>query len=142
MDEQRGLAVGESMTTGTARLTRDAAISFAREFDPQPMHIDEAAAKDGFFGTLVASGWHALSVTMRLVIDAQPLGDGPMVGVELSQIRFTRPVLPDTDLTARITLEAIIEGLNEKRYGKLKIETLDAATGDILIQQKWRVLCP
>ncbi|MBO9452770.1 hypothetical protein J7426_21055 [Tropicibacter sp. R16_0] len=53
MVEQKALSVGESVTSRSARLTREAAIGFAQEFDPQPMHIDEAAAQDGFF----ASWW-------------------------------------------------------------------------------------
>ncbi|WP_170326627.1 MaoC/PaaZ C-terminal domain-containing protein [Ruegeria arenilitoris] len=60
MAERAALNVGESVTSRSARLTREAAIGFAQEFDPQPMHINDAAAQDGFFGKLVASGWHAL----------------------------------------------------------------------------------
>lgn len=140
MAELKTLSVGESVTSRSARLTREAAIGFAQEFDPQPIHIDEAAAQDGFFGKLVASGWHALALTMRLAVEARPFGDAPLIGAELGQIRFTRPILPETDLCVRITCEAIEEGQGQHSYNILKVETLDAASGEVLIRQRWRML--
>lgn len=140
MVEQKALSVGESVTSRSARLTRDAAIGFAQEFDPQPMHIDEAAAQDGFFGKLVASGWHAHALAMRLAVETRPFGDAPLIGAELGQIRFTQPILPETDLCVRITFEAIEEGHGQRSYNMLKVETLDAASGDTLIRQRWRML--
>ncbi|WP_216822461.1 MaoC/PaaZ C-terminal domain-containing protein [Pseudophaeobacter sp. EL27] len=140
MVEQKALRVGESVTSRSARLTREAAIGFAQEFDPQPMHIDQTAAQDGFFGKLVASGWHALAVTMRLAVEARPFGDAPLIGAELGPIRFTQPILPETDLCVRITFESIEEGQGQHGYNLLKVETLDAASGDTLICQRWRML--
>lgn len=134
------LEVGQTLTTGSARLTREAAIEFAQAFDPQPMHLDDDAAASGFFGTLVASGWHALALTMRLVVEARPFGDAPMIGAELRNVRFSRPILPETDLTVRITFEAIEQGRGAHSYNMLNVETLDTASGDVLIQQKWRML--
>ncbi len=140
MAEHKALSVGESVTSRSASLTREAAIGFAKEFDPQPMHTDDVAAQDGFFGKLVASGWHALALTMRLAVEAQPFGGAPLIGVELGQIRFTRPILPDSDLCVRITFEAIEEGRGQHNYNILKVETLYAASGDVLIRQQWRML--
>ncbi|MBY6117052.1 hypothetical protein KUW09_22320 [Mameliella alba] len=104
------LGVGQTLTTSSARLTREAGIAFAREFDPQPMHLDDAAAAAGFFGTLTPSGWHALALIMRLTVEACPFGDHPLIGAELRSIRFSRPIPPDTDLSARITFDAIEQG--------------------------------
>ncbi|SFD15201.1 MaoC like domain-containing protein [Tropicimonas isoalkanivorans] len=134
------MEVGATITTTTRRLTREAALGFAREFDPQPMHLDDTAAESGFFGTLTASGWHALALTMRLAVEAQPFGDQPLIGAELSRIRFSRPILPETELSVRITSEAIETGKGRHAYNILVVETLDARTGDVLIQQRWRML--
>jgi acyl dehydratase len=85
--------VGQRFVTGTHTLTAEAIKSFARDFDPQPFHTDEAAAKDTFFGGLAASGWHTAAVTMRLQIDSGPPIAGGMIGAggELSWPRATRP---------------------------------------------------
>ncbi len=140
MAEPASLAVGQSITSGSMRLTRVAVIEFAREFDPQPMHVDESAAVDSFFGSLVASGWHALAMTMRLAVEARPFGDQPLIGAEISEIRFAKPILPETNIAARIALEAVEEGKGQFGYNILRVFTLDAATDEVLIRQRWRML--
>ena len=140
MADPEGLAVGQSITSGSMRLTRDAAIEFAKEFDPQPMHFDETVALDGFFGTLVASGWHALALTMRLIVEARPFGDQPLIGAEISEVRFAKPVLPETTLAARLTFVAIEKGKGQFSYNILQVRTLDVSTNEVLIRQKWRML--
>ena len=66
---------------------------FARQFDPQPFHLDEKAAKDSLFSGLVASGWHTAALTMRLLVETGlPLAGGLIgAGGELSWPRPTRP---------------------------------------------------
>jgi acyl dehydratase len=65
---------------------------FAGAFDPQPFHLDEAAAQASFFGGLAASGWHTAAITMRLMVESVPLACGLIgAGVELSWPRPTRP---------------------------------------------------
>lgn len=140
MGENRALSVGESVTSRTERLTRDDAVDFAKAFDPQPMHLDDDSAKAGFFGTLTASGWHALALTMRLAVETRPFGDAPLIGAELRQIRFTRPILPGTNLCVKLTLDALEEGRGQHNYFILKVETLDAEFKDVLIRQRWRML--
>jgi len=104
------------------------------------MHVDETAAAGSFFGTLVASGWHALALTMRLAVEARPFGDQPLIGAEINQIRFSRPILPETDIVVRIAFEAVEKGNGPHEYNILQVHTLDAATNDVLIRQKWRML--
>lgn len=57
------------MVSASLAVTADAIKAFAREFDPQPFHIDEAAAEHTFFGRLAASGWHTAALTMRLNVE-------------------------------------------------------------------------
>ena len=73
MEDRR---IGELTDMGTHTFGKDEMIAFAREFDPQPFHLDAAAAKESFFGGLVASGWHTAAVTMRLLVD----GGVPLAG--------------------------------------------------------------
>ena len=71
------LSVGQKFISDLFQMTEERIKSFAREFDPQPFHLDEAAAKASIFGGLAASGWHTAAVAMRLLVDGGlPLGNG------------------------------------------------------------------
>lgn len=87
------IVVGQKFVSGS--LTVDAADikAFAAQFDPQPFHLDETAAKASLFGGLVASGWHTASMTMRLLVGGgAPLAGGLIgIGGELTWPRPTRP---------------------------------------------------
>ena len=87
------LHVGQRFSSGTHALDEDQVIAFASQFDPQPFHLDAAAAGAMFFGGLVASGWHTAAITMRLlVLGGVPIARGLIgVGAELSWPRPTRP---------------------------------------------------
>ena len=76
---------------------------FAAEFDPQPFHLDEEAAKASLFGGLAASGWHTAALTMRLLVESVPLADG-LVGAEL-QLAWPRPTRPG--MTLRVVSEVV-----------------------------------
>jgi len=94
--------VGEVIDSPEAyEITRERLLDFATEFDPQPMHTDEAAAVAGPFGELVASGWQTLAVTMRLLVGSPLFESGQVVGVGLDQIRWLKPVRPGDVLRAR-----------------------------------------
>jgi acyl dehydratase len=87
------LQVGQRFTSGTHLVDEAQIIAFARQFDPQPFHLDDAAAKDTLFAGLAASGWHTAAVTMRLLVETGlPLAGGIIgAGGELSWPRPTRP---------------------------------------------------
>ncbi len=87
------LTVGQHFTSSTHTLDADQIKRFAAEYDPQPLHLDEEAAKDSFFSGLAASGWHVVSLTMRLLTSSGlPIADGFIgIGAELSWPKPTRP---------------------------------------------------
>lgn len=87
------LKVGDTFKTGTHALDLDQIKSFAQQFDPQPFHLDEAAATHSIFGGLAASGWHTAAVTMRLLVTSGPRLAGGIVGAggELDWKAPTRP---------------------------------------------------
>jgi acyl dehydratase len=72
--------VGDRFSGGAIAMTAESIKAFAREFDPQPFHTDEEAAKDTFFGGLAASGWHTAAITMRLLAEFGPRVAGGMIG--------------------------------------------------------------
>jgi len=85
-------AVGQRFISETHRVDADQIKSFAKQFDPQPFHLDEAAAQASFFQGLAASGWHTASVTMSLLVQSMPIFGGLIgAGGELQWPRPTRP---------------------------------------------------
>jgi acyl dehydratase len=87
------LYVGQRFTSDSYRMEEDRIKAFAAEFDPQPFHLDQAAAQATVFGGLAASGWHTAAVVMRLLVTGGlPLGNGIIgLGGELSWPNPTRP---------------------------------------------------
>jgi acyl dehydratase len=84
---------GLKLTSGTRTVTREDIVRFAGEFDPQPFHLDEEAAKNSVFGGLVASGWHTAAIMIRLLVgDGAPFAGGIVgLGGELSWTKAVRP---------------------------------------------------
>jgi acyl dehydratase len=87
------LEVGQRFTSGTCVVDETEIKAFARQFDPQPFHLDEAAAKATLFGGLAASGWHTAAMTMKLLVDSGlPLAGGILgAGGEIAWPLPTRP---------------------------------------------------
>ncbi|HEX3153509.1 MAG TPA: MaoC family dehydratase [Candidatus Angelobacter sp.] len=87
------LHVGQRFVSGTHHMDEEKIKQFAREFDPQPFHLDEAAAKGSVFAGLAASGWHTAAVAMRLLVDGGlPFGNGIIgLGGDLAWPKPTRP---------------------------------------------------
>lgn len=91
---------GDVIAMGERTLGREEIIAFAREFDPQPFHIDEQAAAQSPYGGLIASGWHTCALMMRLMCDSH-LNDCASLGSPgLDNIRWLLPVRPGDTLRA------------------------------------------
>ena len=97
-------AVGQVREFGGYEVTREAVLAFAREFDPQPFHLDDEAAERSLFGRLAASGWHTCAMAMRMMCDGY-LNDAASLGSPgLEQIRWSHPVYPGDTLHLRLTV--------------------------------------
>src|ERR1700758_1916646 len=96
------ITVGQRFPFGDHTVTREEILSFAREWDPLYLHVDEAAAAAGPFGGLIASGIHTLPVYLRLAAPAGWLHTAMVAGRSLREIRFPRPVRPGTTLTGHL----------------------------------------
>ena len=85
-------------------VTEDEIVAFARQFDPQPFHVDPEAAKDSVFGGLIASGWHTGAMWMRLYVDSM-LGSAAAQGSPgIEELRWLAPVRPGDTLRGRLTV--------------------------------------
>jgi acyl dehydratase len=95
---------GMVITHGPRVVTREEIIAFAAEFDPQPMHLDEEAAKKTMLGGLSASGWHTCALMMRLVADAVVLNSSSMGAPGIEEVKWLKPVRPGDALSLRMTI--------------------------------------
>ena len=89
---------------GSRTLTAREIIGFAREYDPQYYHTDEQAAKNSPFGGLIASGWHTVSIGMRLMCDGYLLETSCVGSPGLEELRWLKPVRPGDTLSLRSTV--------------------------------------
>lgn len=117
---------GETFESPSFSVTEDAIVRFAREFDPQPMHLDRAAAAGAAFGRLVASGWHTAALTMRLVTQAGLDLSGGIVGGGAEELRWPQPLLPGDVIHVRITILDVRGSRSKPDRGvvRARIETL------------------
>jgi acyl dehydratase len=83
---------GQDIDLGTRTVTEDEIVAFARDFDPQPFHIDHAAAAVSIFGGVIASGWHTCSMMMRMVVDGLMNRSASMGSPGLDGVRWLAPV--------------------------------------------------
>ncbi len=99
---------GDQSVLGSVRVTREEALDFASKYDPQPFHLDDAAAAaHPFFGRLAISGWQTCSYAMRLMVAEMQARNAASLGSPgMDNIRWLKPVYPDDELTVEaLTLE-------------------------------------
>ena len=118
------LRVGQRFTSATHALDEGQVIAFASQFDPQPFHLDVAAAEGMFFGGLVASGWHTAAITMRLMVRGGVPIAGGLIGAG-AEISWPRPTRPDDVLRVESEVLEIAPSRSRPDRGvvKLRIET-------------------
>lgn len=98
---------GQVREFGAMQVTREASLAFARDFDPQPFHLDEDAARASLFGELSASGWHTCAMAMRMICDAYLLESASLGSPGIDELRWLKPVFPGDTLRVRLeVLEA------------------------------------
>jgi len=99
--------VGDSEELGAHTFSEQEIVAFARAFDPQPIHTDPEAARAGFYGGLIASGWHTCAECMRLMVDGYMSRTQSLGSPGLDTLRWPKPVRPgDTIRYRRTVLEA------------------------------------
>ena len=92
------LKLGMRFKTGKVTVSAEDIKRFASEFDPQPFHLDEAAAQNTVFKGLAASGWHTAAIAMNLAVQARPFGPHPLMGAGVDDLRWMKPVRPGDTL--------------------------------------------
>ena len=101
--------------------------SFAAEFDPQPFHLDDEAARDTIFRGLAASGWHTAAITMRLLLASELRPAGGIVGAGFDELRWPLPVRPGDELRVESEILEVrpLKSRNDRGVVKVKTTTLN-----------------
>jgi len=117
--------VGSVREFGAMPVTREAMLAFARDFDPQPFHTDDAAAAQSLFGRLAASGWHTCAMAMRMMCDEYVLDSSSLGSPGIDNLRWLKPVFPGDTLSMRLTV--------------LAARPMNSRPGVGLVQSRWEV---
>ena len=118
--------VGNVREFGAYQVTREAVLAFASQFDPQPFHLDDEAAKASLFGALSASGWHTCAMAMRMMCDDYLLESSSLGSPGIDNLRWLKPVRPGDTLSVRLTV--------------LEARPMNSRPHVGLVQSQWEVL--
>jgi len=97
-------AAGEVAVSAAYTVSREEILDFARKYDPQPFHTDEAAAAESMYGGLIASGWHTCAIAMRLICDLYITDSESLGSPGVDNVRWVKPVRPGDTLRLRWTV--------------------------------------
>jgi len=115
--------VGQVFNTGRLRVDKEQIVAFATEYDPQPFHLDEDAARKSPFHGLAASGWHTAGMTMRLMVGGEFKPAGGILGVGFDELSWPRPVRPGDELHAKSEVLEVRPSKSKPDRGLLRVRT-------------------
>ncbi len=127
-------AVGQVFATGRLKIDADQIKAFARQFDPQPFHLDEEAAKNSVFRGLAASGWHTAALTMRLMAEGEFKPAGGIIGVGFDELSWSRPVRPGDELYAKSEILEVRPSKSRPDRGLIRVRTTTYNQNDEAVQ--------
>ena len=126
---------GLTVDCGSFSMSEAEIIAFAKEYDPQPFHVDPVGAKDGPFGGLIASGWHTTSMMMRQLVEFYVSPESSLGAAGVDEIRWPRPVRPGDTLHVRATVLEARRSASKPDRGIVKsLAELTNADGDLVMK--------
>ena len=138
-------SVGQVFTSGRHRVDKEQIFAFARQFDPQPFHLDEDAARRSPFQGLAASGWHTAAMTMRLMVDGELKPAGGILGVGFDEMSWPRPVRPGDELQVESEIVEVRPSKTRPDRGTIRVrsttfnqnkEPVMTFTGNLLVPRR------
>jgi acyl dehydratase len=114
------LKVGDRFKSDSYRVSEEQIISFAREFDPQPFHLDRVIADKTIFGGLIASGWHTAAITMRLFVKTLNFAEGA-IGLGVDELRWPNAVKPNDSLQVEVEIVDLRESRSKPTHGVVRL---------------------
>jgi len=126
--------IGQCIQTPSAQVSLNDSVTFAKQFDPQPMHLDAEAADKGPLSGLSASGWHTTALVMRLIVDAHPFDGGPVLGLGVDDLRWPNPVRPGDTITAQLEVMSVTPSKSKPTHGIVRMHTTARnQNGDVVL---------
>jgi acyl dehydratase len=116
-------AVGQTFGSGRRRIEAERITSFAAEFDPQPFHLDDEAARAMMFRGLAASGWHTAALSMRLLVEGELRPAGGIIGGRIEELHWPRPVRPGDELRVESEVIEVRPSNSRPEQGLIKMRT-------------------
>jgi acyl dehydratase len=138
-------AVGQLYRSGRLRIDKEQIITFAAQFDPQPYHLDEEAARKSVFGGLAASGWHTAALTMRLLVESEFGPADGILGVGFDELSWPRPVRPGDELHVESEVLEVRPSKSRPDRGLIRVrsttfnqngEPVQIYTGNLLVPRR------
>jgi acyl dehydratase len=137
------LAVGQRSAGGSAAVELSAVTAFAAAFDPQPFHLDEEAARSSVFGRLVASGWHTMALTMRLLVEGELRPAWGLIGLGTDELRWPRPVVPGDVLHVEWEIVELRPSSSKPDRGTARLRvTTQNHRGEVVLSLVTTILLP
>lgn len=139
------IAVGQIFGSGTVEVSAEEIVRFARDYDPQPFHLDPARAQQTLFGGLAASGWHTAALTMRLLVEGDFLPAGGIIGAGFDELAWPVPVRPGDELHVTSEILAVRRSQSRPMQGVIKLrnltinqkgETVQRAVGNLIVKAR------
>lgn len=132
--------IGQCFTSNSYQISKQEIIEFATKYDPQIFHTNEELAKNSFFGTLVASGWHTAAITMKLIIESDMKVKNGMIGAGV-EVSWPKPTYPDDILTVYSTILELNEPKSKPDCGFILVESLTKnQNNEIIMREKSRIM--
>ena len=116
-------SVGQKFGSGRLHVEGERIKSFAGEFDPQPFHLDEEAARTTFFRGLAASGWYTAAATMRLMVEGELKPAGGIIGLGFDEFRWPKPVRAGDELHVECEVLEVRPSKSRPEQGLIKVRT-------------------
>ena len=114
------LKVGDRFRSQAYKVSEEQIISFAREFDPQPFHLDRAVGGKTMFSGLIASGWHTAAITMRLFVQTLNFAEGA-IGLGVDELRWPTAVKPGDELRVEVEIVDLRESRSKPTHGVVRL---------------------
>jgi acyl dehydratase len=138
-------AAGQIFKSGRKRVDKEEIFAFASQYDPQPFHLGEAAARQSPFAGLAASGWHTAAITMRLLVDGEFKPAGGILGVGFDELSWPRAVRPGDELYVMSEVLDVRPSKSRPDRGMIRVrnttfnqndEPVQIFTGNLLVPRR------
>jgi acyl dehydratase len=127
------LKAGDRFKSASYQVSQEQIVSFAREFDPQPFHLDAAVARQTMFERIIASGWHTAAITMRLFVQTLNFAEGA-IGLGVDELRWPNAVRPDDVLQVETEIVDLRESRSKPSHGVVRLRNVTTNQRDEIVQ--------